>query len=499
MNKEDEESVEYKLLFEKSPDPIVLVGSDAKIKMANAAFLSLVGEKAEAVIGKSFLDYVAPEDRKQLSEYHEKRRLNPELAPSRYEFTLLTKQGEKKVIDRTVILLPDGKTTLSVLRDITAYKQLEAQLIQAQKMEAIGRLVGTIAHDFNNILQGIIGYCQLLLGKMNERDPRWKYIYQINQLSGRAANLIQRLLLFSRKHVVETTPINLNQIVNDMKEMIVRIIGEDIQCEFLLEKELWEVEADVSQIEQVLMNLITNAREAMPEGGKLIIETKNTRLDKKFASIRGIRPGDYVVLSVTDTGIGMDEQIKQHCFEPFFTTKKDGTGLGLSIVYGIVNQMKGCIRIYSESNKGTTIKIYLPKTKSNVFFQEEAEPSNITLGGGKTILVAEDDEAIREVLKDMLQELGYKALFAKNGEEAIKLAEAYSGSLHLLLTDVVMPDINGYELAKRLSTLHPNIKVVYMSGYPKIDYPETDAKIFIQKPFSINQLAVKLEEALKET
>ena len=328
--------------------------------MANAAFLSLVGEKAEAVIGKSFLDYVAPEDRKQLSEYHEKRRLNPELAPSRYEFTLLTKQGEKKVIDRTVILLPDGKTTLSVLRDITAYKQLEAQLIQAQKMEAIGRLVGTIAHDFNNILQGIIGYCQLLLGKMNERDPRWKYIYQINQLSGRAANLIQRLLLFSRKHVVETTPINLNQIVNDMKEMIVRIIGEDIQCEFLLEKELWEVEADVSQIEQVLMNLITNAREAMPEGGKLIIETKNARLDKKFASIRGIRPGDYVVLSVTDTGIGMDEQIKQHCFEPFFTTKKEGTGLGLAVTYGIIRKHKGRIFVESKVNEGTTFTILLP-------------------------------------------------------------------------------------------------------------------------------------------
>ena len=499
---DDGESVEYKLLFEKSPDPIVLVGGDAKIKMANAAFLSLVGEKAEAVIGKSFLDYVTPEDRQRLLEYHKKRRARPKTAPSRYEFTLLTKQGEKKIIDRTVILLPDGETTLSILRDITPYKQLEAQLIQAQKMEAIGRLVGTIAHDFNNILQAIIGYSQLLLKKVNERDPRWKYIHQINRLSSKAADFIQRLLLFSRKQVVETTSVSLNQIVNEIKDMIVRIIGEDIQCEFSLDSELWEVEADVSQIEQVLMNLITNAREAMPEGGKLIIETRNVKMDEMYASVRGIKPGDYVMLSVTDTGIGMDEQVKQHCFEPFFTTKKDGTGLGLSIAYGIINRMGGCIKIYSEYNKGTTIKIYLPKAKPGALPQKEVKITDVGLGGGKTILVAEDDEHIREVLKDMLQELGYKAVFAKDGEEAFTLAKTYSGPLHILLADIVMPGMNGYELAKRLSVLRPGLRVVFMSGYPKTAHPEVDVKdlkaLFIQKPFSMNQLAVKLKEALGE-
>ncbi|MDL1970181.1 MAG: ATP-binding protein [Candidatus Desulfofervidaceae bacterium] len=498
---ESEKSVEYKLLFEKSPDPIVLVDGDTKIKMANAAFLTLVGEKAEAVIGKSFLDYVASDDRKRLFEYHKKRRTDPKVAPPRYEFHLLTAQGEKKIIDRTVILLPDGETTLSILRDITPYKQLEAQLVQAQKMEAIGRLVGAIAHDFNNILQAIIGYSQLLLKKMDERDPRWGYIHQINKLSSRAADLIGRLLLFSRKHQVETTLVNLNQVVNNIGEMIVRIIGEDVQCKFFLDSELWEVEADVSQIEQLIMNLIVNAREAMPEGGKLSIETKNISMDEMYASVHGVKPGDYVMLSVTDTGIGMDEEVKQHCFEPFFTTKKDGTGLGLSVVYGIVSRMEGCIKIYSELNKGTTVKIYLPKAKSGVSPRKEETEIIEAIPTGKTVLVAEDDEYIREVLKDMLHELGYKTLFAKDGKEALSLAKKHQ--VHLLLTDVVMPGMNGYELARHLYTLYPDIKVIYMSGYPKTVYPEVDIKtpkaVFIQKPFTMNQLAIKFKEVLEET
>ncbi|MDL1965640.1 MAG: PAS domain S-box protein, partial [Candidatus Desulfofervidus auxilii] len=326
MDEEVKELVKYKLLFEKSPDPIVLVGGDARIKMANPAFLSLVGEKADVVIGKSFLDYVVSEDKERLLQYHRKRRTHPQTAPLRYEFDLLTKKGEKKIIDRTVILLPDGETTLSILRDITPYKQLEIQLIQAQKMEAIGRLVGTIAHDFNNVLQAIIGYSQLLLSKINKDDPRWNYVYQINIISNEAANLVKQLLLFSRKQPIETAPVNINQVIENMKEMIVRIIGENIECKFSLDRKIWKIEADITQIEQIIMNLITNAKEAMPGGGRLIVETKNLKIDKSFASMRGIEPGNYVMLGMADTGKGMDEKVKQHCFEPFFTTKKDGTG-----------------------------------------------------------------------------------------------------------------------------------------------------------------------------
>jgi len=495
--KESEASVEYKLLFEKSPDPIVLVGGDAKIKMANAAFLQLVGEEAKTVIGKSFYDYVAPSDKERLSEYHDKRRLDPKLAPARYEFTLLTKSGEKKIIDRTVILLPDGQT---ILRDITPYKQLEVQLIQVQKMEAIGRLVGTIAHDFNNSLQAIIGYSQLLLKKVDRRDPRWRYINEINKVSTRTANLIGQLLLFSRKQPVEAVPVNLTEVINNLKEMFVHFIGENIQCEFLLDKNLWQVEADVSQLEQVIMNLITNAKEAMPRGGRLMIETKNIKLDSISAAMRGVKPGNYVILSVSDTGVGMDEHIKQHCLEPFFTTKKDGTGLGLSIVYGIVSRMGGFIRIYSEPSQGTTIKIYLPGTKLTTLPQRPPTVEDIGTGGGKTVLVAEDDDAIRSVLKEMLRELGYNAIFARNGEEALMLAKKYEGSLHILLADVVMPGINGCELAEQLYRMRPDIKVVLMSGYPKTAHPEveTTKAVFVQKPFTINQLAIKLKEALKE-
>ncbi|CAD7776006.1 hypothetical protein DMNBHIDG_01221 [Candidatus Methanoperedenaceae archaeon GB37] len=268
MDEEVKELMKYKLLFEKSPDPIVLVGGNGEIKMANPAFLSLVGEKADVVIGKSFLDYVVSEDKDQLFQYHKKRRADPRTAPLRYEFGLLTKKGEKKIIDRTVILLPDGETTLSILRDITPYKQLEIQLIQAQKMEAIGRLVGTIAHDFNNVLQAIIGYSQLLLSKINKDDPRWNYVYQINTISNEAANLVKQLLLFSRKQPIETIPVNINQVIDNMKEMIVRIIGENIECKFSLDRKLREVEADITQIEQIIMNLITNAKEAMPGGGR---------------------------------------------------------------------------------------------------------------------------------------------------------------------------------------------------------------------------------------
>ena len=501
MDEEVKELMKYKLLFEKSPDPIVLVGGNGEIKMANPAFLSLVGEKADVVIGKSFLDYVVFEDKDQLFQYHKKRRADPRTAPLRYEFGLLTKKGEKKIIDRTVILLPDGETTLSILRDITPYKQLEIQLIQAQKMEAIGRLVGTIAHDFNNVLQAIIGYSQLLLSKINKDDPRWNYVYQINTISNEAANLVKQLLLFSRKQPIETIPVNINQVIDNMKEMIVCIIGENIECKFSLDRKLREVEADITQIEQIIMNLITNAKEAMPGGGRLIVETKNLKIDKAFASMRGIEPGDYVMLGVADTGKGMDEKIKQHCFEPFFTTKKDGTGLGLSTVYGIVNRMKGCVRVYSELYKGTIIKIYLPQAKTAVLSSAKPEITDISPGGGKTVLVVEDSKEIREFLKEMLETLGYSAVFAKNGAEALEQAKKYP--VDVLLTDIVIPGMNGYELARHLYALNPEIKVVYMSGYPKGVLTEMNMKkprgTFLQKPFTMEQLAVKLKETAEET
>jgi len=492
------EQIEYRLLFQKSPDPIILVGGDTKIKMANPAFSELVGEGIEQIIGKSFFDYIAPEERQQVFEYHKKRRINPKLAPFRYKFTLLSKDGKKKIIDRTVILLPDGQTTLSILRDITCYKQLEAQLIQAQKMEAIGRLVAGIVHDFNNMLQAVMCHTQFLLSKLDKDNPGWKHAYEIDRLAHRTAELIHKLLVFSRNQDIRPRPINLNQLIDNMKDMICRIIGEDIQCTFYLDDNLWNINADASHIEQIIMNLIVNARDAMPHGGKLSIETKNVEINEAYASTHLIKVGAYVMLTISDTGIGMGEEVKQHAFEPFFTTKRDGTGLGLSTVYGIVKQYGGYIFVYSEINKGTTFKIYFPKGEKSSICQIQCGKTEPTLKGKETILIVEDEEAVREILVEMLKELGYKVIEAKNGKEGLNIAKVHSANIDVILTDIIMPHMDGKGFIKQISDLYPGIKVIYMSGYPRNMVLENNSNItFIQKPFTTHQLSTKLRYILE--
>jgi PAS domain S-box-containing protein len=390
-----------------------------------------------------------------------------------------------------------------IVEDVTERRLLEEQLRQAQKMEAIGQLAGGIAHDFNNLLTAVMGYAEVLLRRLDPASDLYQFANQIKDASEQAASLIKQLLAFSRKQLLQPKVVDLNQLITNSANMLSRLIGEDIEMDLILDPSLGKVKADPVQIEQVIMNLAVNARDAMPQGGKLTLETRNVYLDEDYARRHlGVRPGHYILLAMSDTGIGMDQETLSHIFEPFFTTKEKGkgTGLGLSTVYGIVKQSGGHIMVYSEPGRGTTFKIYLPRVEG------EADPIEIKLGpdadrtGSETILLVEDDAAVRHLAKEILQMHGYTVLEAPGGEGALQLIEGYSGHIHLMLTDVVMPRMSGPELAARAAPLRPQMKVLYMSGYSEnaiahhgILHPGTH---FLPKPFTPEALALKVREVL---
>ena len=788
---------EYKLLFEKNPDPIVLVGKETRIKLANHAFSDLVGEKIEHIIGRSFFEYVDPEDWERILSYHKKRRIDPALPPSRYQFTLITAKGERRIIDRTVILLPDGETTISVLRDITglkkeveyqiqiekclfeisssliqiedidkginlalelfgkvlgvnrahlfrisnnrmkgthkwvakgfshriqnlknldvttfpwlmerlrnneviniedvskmqeitsverailekqrifsllaipiyvggklygfmayetekrrkwktlevlalravaeniskaierklaeealkeseqkyrslveqslvgiyilredvfdyvnehlaeifgytpdeligkkgpldltapedrwivrknirrrlegemkgmsytfrglkkdgeiihckvygaqaiyqnhpviagvliditAQKRLEAQLRQAQKMEAIGTLVGGIAHDFNNILTAIIGYTDFALLQISPEHSIYRYLKNIRQEVNRAINLISKLLAFSRKKVLDMQAINLNEILKDLIKLLERIIGEDIELKVSLEAEQANLKADPGALEEIFINLCTNARDAMPNGGRLTIKTRNVKLgDEHCREHSWAKPGDYVMLMVEDTGIGMDNKVKNHIFEPFFTTKAPnrGTGLGLAIVYSLVKQHKGLIDVESNPGKGSVFKIYLPIIEERVLSTKTSLQEVSVPPGKGTILVVEDEGAVRALVADILKNHGYSVMIAPNGEEAIKLCKGRD--FDLIIMDLIMPKMSGRQAYQVISKQHPKTKFLFVSGYShdKLDYQFIAEKQlpFISKPFTSNELISKVSQILRK-
>lgn len=380
-------------------------------------------------------------------------------------------------------------------------KKLESQLLQAQKMEAIGRLAGGIAHDFNNLLSVIVGYTEILLAELPATDPSEERIKLIKEAGEKAAELTHQLLAFSRKQVLELKVVNLNSVIKNMSKMLDRIIGEDIILELNTMASQSNVMADSGQLEQVLMNLAVNARDAMPSGGKLIIETADILLDKGYTGSLGeIIPGNYVMFAMTDTGTGMSMEVKEKIFEPFFTTKVSGigTGLGLAMIYGIIKQHNGYIYVYSEPGKGTTFKIYLPAVRKDTV--EESAGKIPLLQGHETILVVDDDSFIRKLVADMLGPLGYRVLEAENAETALKVGDEFEDAVDVLLTDIIMPKINGKELADAFRSKHPATKVVYMSGYTddSVAYHGILKKetAFIQKPLTLYKLAVKLREEL---
>lgn len=380
-------------------------------------------------------------------------------------------------------------------------KKLETQLLQAVKMEAIGRFAGGIAHDFNNLLSVIVGYTEMLLMDLPATDPIAERISIVRAAGEKAAELTQQILAFSRRQVLELRVVNMNSVIENMSKMLTRIIGEDIVLELHTLASSGTVMADSSQLEQVLMNLAVNARDAMPEGGSLIIETSDVTLDEGYAIIREeVIPGRYVMLAVSDNGTGITKEMQEKIFEPFFTTKTAGigTGLGLAMTYGIVKQHHGYIYVYSEPGKGTTFKIYLPVVqKDGVEADKEKVP---LLEGNETILVVDDDPFISKLAADLLAPLGYRLLQAKNGETALKTSDAFEGPIDVLLTDVIMPGMNGKELAQAFLLRRPGAKVVFMSGYTAdviahrgIMEKET---AFIQKPLTLYKLAGKLREVL---
>jgi signal transduction histidine kinase len=386
---------------------------------------------------------------------------------------------------------------------LSALRQSQEQLLQSQKLEAVGQLAGGIAHDFNNLLTVIIGYGDLLLRATATDDPRKQRIQEIRNAADRAAALTRQLLAFSRKQVLQPKVLDLNSIVPGMEKMLRRMIGEDLELRTALEPDLGNVKADPGQIEQIIMNLVVNARDAMPSGGKVSIETANADLDEIYARHHvAVIPGPYVMLAVSDTGKGMDEETRRRIFEPFFTTKAlgKGTGLGLSTVYGIVKQSGGSIWVYSEINQGTTFKIYLPRVDQEAQEYKHAAEAEVTPKGTGTILLVEDSELVRKLVREALETCGYNVLDAGTRADALFICERHKKTIHMLLTDVVMPEISGRELANRLVSLHPEMRVLYMSGYTEdtiVHHGVLEEGInFIQKPFSAEALALKVREVL---
>ena len=381
--------------------------------------------------------------------------------------------------------------------------QTQGQLEQAQKMDAIGRLAGGVAHDFNNLLTVILGRTDILLHPLPPEDPTRRGIELIRRTAGRAADLTRQLLAFSRKQVLEAVVLDLNAVTADMKDMLGRLIGEDIALVTTPTPGLGRVKADRGQIEQVLMNLAVNARDAMPRGGHLILETENVDLDAEYVRRHmGARPGPHVMLSVADSGVGIPREILPHIFEPFFTTKEQGkgTGLGLATVYGIVKQSGGYIEVDSEPDQGTTFRIYLPRVDAAAPAPERSSRPSAAAGGTETVLLVEDEEGVRELARDILRASGYTVIEARNGSEALLLYERHQGPLDPLLTDVVMPRMSGRELAERLAPLRPSMSVLYMSGYTDdavIRHGVLGADTaFLQKPFTPATLVQRVRETL---
>lgn len=488
----------YRTIFENTGTASIIIEEDTTISLANEEFAKLSGYSLEELIGKmSWTGFIHPEFIEKAKEYHILRRIDGMVAPHNYETRFVDKSGKIKDVHLTVEVIPGTQTSIASVLDITERKELERQLFQSQKMEAVGQLAGGVAHDFNNILTTIIGFGGILQMELDEDSPMRNYVESILNAGERAAALTQGLLAFSRKQVIAPKQINLNDAIRNMEKLLHRIMGEDIELKtHFREPELF-VLADAGQIGQVLMNLATNARDAMSGGGVLEVETAVVVVGDDHEEIyKHMKPGSYALLKVSDVGQGMSSELTERVFEPFFTTKEvgKGTGLGLSIVYGIIQQHSGHIRVTSEPGCGTTFEIYLPLSKPLIKREAVQSPTMTVSEAGitGTILVAEDDGSVRKLITMILRNRGYSVIEAANGEEALESFKAQKDNIDLLLLDVVLPKMNGKMVFDNAEAIKPGIRTIFMSGYTadiihkKGLYEE--GINFIQKPIVQNEL-----------
>jgi len=492
------------LLFERNPLPTWLYEMETlKFIRANQAAFELYGYTREEFENMTILEIRPESQREKVLEHVRELRANQE----EHEFWLhQTKDGrafEVEIISHE-LTYAGKRVRLVVAQDISERRQLELQLRQAQKMEAVGRLAGGVAHDFNNLLMVIKGHTELLLNVLPPAEMIARKIEQIARSADRATALTRQLLAFSRSQVLQPQIINLNSIVQEMGKLLPRLIGEDVELVIHTEDHLGTVRADASQMEQVIMNLAVNARDAMPSGGKLVIETANLDLEPSYTTTHPLmKPGPYIRLVVTDNGTGMDSETQSHIFEPFFTTKEKGkgTGLGLATVYGIVKQSGGFIWVYSELGRGTSFKVYLPRRDQPEVYTGASRPVIEAPMGTGTVLLAEDEQDVREIAREFLESAGYRVIEARDGNEAIALAAQYRGEIDLLVTDMVMPGMTGQELAVRLQSELRGLCVVFMSGYSEhaaTEMANADPSVrLLTKPFSRTALLRVAREILQ--
>lgn len=497
-----EAEARYRDLVENARDVIYTHDMDGRYTSLNRAAEQITGYTRQQALAMNVYDVIAPEFVDTVRAMTEQKLAGKEITV--YEIEIVASDGHRVPVEvSSRFIYKDGLPigVQGIARDVSERKQLEEQLRQSQKLESVGQLAGGIAHDFNNLLTAISGYSQIVLRRLPENDPTRHNVIEIKKASDRAASLTHQLLAFSRKQVLEPKVLDLNEVVTDMDKLLARLIGEDIRLITKCSPSVERVKADPGQLAQVIINLAVNSRDAMPNGGKVTIETRNIVLDEMYARThRPIRAGRYVMLTVSDTGEGMDSETRKQIFEPFFTTKEvgKGTGLGLSLVYGVVKQSGGYIFAESEVGRGTSFNIFLPPAEGEV---EETGCVTVEVPRGNgTVLLVEDEQPVREVVRDFLEIEGYQVLEASNGAQAIEVCERHNSTIDLLITDVIMPKMGGSELAQTLTKRRPDLKVLYMSGYADDDIarqgilkPGTN---FLHKPFTPEILARKVHETM---
>ncbi len=493
----------FRALVENSSDVLLLVDAEGRVSYLSLSSVRHLGWTPEQIVGRSIFDFVHPDDRERVSVGMSETLRNPGKAvvdQVRFQHA----DGSWRIMEGVgVNRLGDPAVAGIVvnLRDITERRRLEEQLRQAQKMEAVGQLAGGVAHDFNNLLTAILGYAQLMLDEMPAEDPLRQDLLEIQTAGDRAASLTRQLLAFSRREILQPQVVDLNTLVTQLEKLLRRLISADVELVTALAPDLRQVTVDPATVEQILVTLAVNARDAMPAGGRLTIETANVDLDEAYAVTHvTVKPGPYAMFAVSDTGDGMDAATRARVFEPFFTTKEHGkgSGLGLASVYGMVKQSGGHISVYSEPGHGTVFKVYLSPTGVS---SGEIEPAGHTASapGWETILLVEDEDAVRSLAREVLRRHGYVVLEARHGVDAMRVAERHPDDIHLLLTDVVMPHMGGRDLARRLGAVRPNMKTLLMSGYTDhASLPEdlVPGAKFLQKPFTPELLARRVRGLL---